>query len=378
MNYDLGDYAVMLADPVRGAAYLTAVRASVKPGHVVADIGSGPGVLGVYAALLGARRVFLIEPDDSVAVALALAGDNGVADRIEVMQSMSTQVQLPERADVIISDLRGVLPLFGTHIDAAVDMRARHLAPGGICIPHRDVLFTALVEDAAAYDAHVRTWDALPGEIAHASLDRLLANRWFRVHADGSTMLTDAEPWLTLDYDRPPARYEGLVSTRVTRAATAHAILCWFDTEMTPGIGFSNAPTAPRALYGQAMFPLATPLTVTEGDCVTIRLRAVPAGDEHHWTWDVRVERDGRVVGESRQSTLEGVPLSPSLLARRTDAFVPVRTREAEALQVMIDAADGTRSLRDIAARLHEKLPDQFPSVHQALRFVTQRASLWQ
>jgi hypothetical protein len=41
------EYARMLADPVRGSAYLAAVRESVRPGMVVADVGAGPGVLGI-------------------------------------------------------------------------------------------------------------------------------------------------------------------------------------------------------------------------------------------------------------------------------------------------------------------------------------------
>ena len=120
----------MLADPVRGAAYLAALRRSVKPDMVVADIGAGPGVLGIYAATLGARRVFLVEPDASVNAAYALAAENGVADRIEVIRASSTEIELPERADVIVSDLRGVTPFHGHHLEAAADMRRRLLAAG--------------------------------------------------------------------------------------------------------------------------------------------------------------------------------------------------------------------------------------------------------
>src|SRR4029434_3339802 len=115
------------ADPVRGSAYLAAVRESVLPGMVVADIGAGPGVLGTYAATLGARRVFLVEPDPSVNAAYALAAEDRVTDRIEVIRGLSTAIELPERADVIISDLRGVTPFHGHHLEAAADMRRRLL-----------------------------------------------------------------------------------------------------------------------------------------------------------------------------------------------------------------------------------------------------------
>ena len=153
MSYLIDDYAAMMADPIRASAYLAALRETVRPGCVVADVGAGPGVLGVYAAVLGARRVFLVEPDLSVGAAIALAEENGVRDRIEILRAFSIDATLPERADVVVSDLRGVLPLFEQHLKAAADIRARHLAPLGVTIPLRDRLYAALVD---APDAHAK------------------------------------------------------------------------------------------------------------------------------------------------------------------------------------------------------------------------------
>ena len=362
MSYELGDYASMVADPVRGAAYLHAIRSAVKPGDIVADIGAGPGILGVYAALLGARRVFLIEPDESVEVAMALAKENGVDDRVEVIRDVSMHVKLPELADVIISDLRGVLPFFGGHLEASADMRARLLKPGGVCIPQRDTMFLALTEDAASHDARVNTLRGVP-EIAHVSLDRLLANRWFRVHAAPEYLLTSAEPWLE--------------RTVVTREGTVHGMLCWFDTMLTDDIGFSNAPTAPRALYGQAMFPVTPPLHVMRGDSASVRLRAVCTDGEYLWSWQLRVERNGSVIAEARHSSLEGLTLSPSLLARRAEDFVPRPNADAAALQLLLNGVDGRRSLRDIAALLHERLPERFRTVREALTYASAHEHLW-
>ena len=120
MRYGLDEYARMLVDPVRGAAYLAAVRETVRPGMVVADIGAGPGALGVYAATLGARRVFLVDPDLSVIAGRALAEENGVGDRVDIFRSISTETELPEAADVIISDLH--MPVMDGR-DATIELR---------------------------------------------------------------------------------------------------------------------------------------------------------------------------------------------------------------------------------------------------------------
>ncbi len=67
---------------------LRAVAEQVRPGDRVADIGTGSGILAVAAALLGASRVIATDSDPAViAVARDNAARNGVADRVEVMET---------------------------------------------------------------------------------------------------------------------------------------------------------------------------------------------------------------------------------------------------------------------------------------------------
>ena len=114
--YSVHDYGRMIVDEVRMTAYVTALRAAVKPGSVVIDLGAGTGIFSLYACRFGAKKVYAIETNDAIDVARQIAAANGCADRIEFIQAVSTDVELPERADVIISDLRGSLPLFGQHL----------------------------------------------------------------------------------------------------------------------------------------------------------------------------------------------------------------------------------------------------------------------
>src|ERR1700722_2202928 len=129
--YSLRGYGEMIADQVRVEAYAQALRKTVKPGNVVLDIGTGPGIFAVLACKLGARRVYAVEPDEIIQVGREVAAANGCADRIVFIEEMSTAINLPEKADVIVSDLRGVLPLFQVHIPSIIDARARFLAPAG-------------------------------------------------------------------------------------------------------------------------------------------------------------------------------------------------------------------------------------------------------
>jgi len=54
--------------------------------------------------------------------------DNGFGDRVQIISKMSTEVELPERADVIVSDLRGVLPLFLRHMPSIASEQSTRTA----------------------------------------------------------------------------------------------------------------------------------------------------------------------------------------------------------------------------------------------------------
>src|SRR5262245_35616238 len=105
--YSVPDDGQMIGDRVRTDAYADALRRAVCPGAVVLDIGTGPGLWAMLACKAGARRVYALESSPIIQLARENARVNGFAERIELIEALSTQVTLPEKADVIVSDLRG-------------------------------------------------------------------------------------------------------------------------------------------------------------------------------------------------------------------------------------------------------------------------------
>src|SRR5215510_9070288 len=156
--YSLHFYGQMIADAPRMNAYAEALRHTVNRDSVVMDLGCGPGVFALLACKLGARRVYAVEPDNVIGLAREAAAANGFSDRIEFFEKLSTEITLPEPATIIISDLRGVLPLFEQNVASIIDAHERLLAPGGVLIPHRDVLWAAVVEAPEQYDEIVGPW----------------------------------------------------------------------------------------------------------------------------------------------------------------------------------------------------------------------------
>src|SRR6266851_2849998 len=150
--YSLETYGSMMADRVRLTAYREALRRAVRPGAVVADIGCGGGIFSLMACRAGARRVFAMETDPIIAVAREAAAAHGFLDRIVFLAGNSARLEIPERADVVVSDVRGVLPHFGRSMATIMDARKRFLAPGGAIIPQQDSVWAALSRASSFYE----------------------------------------------------------------------------------------------------------------------------------------------------------------------------------------------------------------------------------
>ena len=143
--YGLYDYGGMIADQGRTRAYAESLKRLVTPASVVVDIGTGTGILALLAGRLGARKVYAIEPSDAIQFGRRVAAQNGLDGRVEFIQGLSTQVQLPEKADVIVSDIHGVLPAHQRSLFSIMDARDRFLGFRGCLIPRRETLWAALV-----------------------------------------------------------------------------------------------------------------------------------------------------------------------------------------------------------------------------------------
>lgn len=95
-----------LIDEKRTLAYGKAISATVRPGDVVVDMGTGSGVLAMLAARAGAKTVYAVEIDQSnIATLGAVFRANGLEDRIVLIHGDVCKIDLPEKVDVIIGEM---------------------------------------------------------------------------------------------------------------------------------------------------------------------------------------------------------------------------------------------------------------------------------
>ncbi len=365
--YSLNGYGHMIADSVRMDAYERALKRTVRPGCVVLDIGTGTGIFALLACRMGARRVYAIEPSNAIGVAREIAAANGWADRIEFIQGQSTEVTLAERADVIVSDLRGVLPFCGGHFAAIADARRRHLAPGGTLIAQRDTLWATCIEAPELHSGIARPWSENAFGLDMRAALKLVTNQWSRVSLKPAQLLAAPGRLGEIDYGGVDAgAFMGTVTAHAARSGTGHGICAWFDATLAEGITFSNAPSAPELVYGQAFFPWPEPLTLAPGDAVTMTLRANPVGGDYSFGWDTRVTSRG-ATREFRQSSFFGEPLSPAVLRKQAASHVPALNDDGRIDQLAITLMDEGRPLGEIARRLAQGFPQRFARWEDAL-----------
>jgi protein arginine N-methyltransferase 1 len=375
--YSLRDFGDMIADSGRFAAYTAAIAAAVRPGDVVAEIGCGPGVFSLLACKAGARRVFAIESEDSIRFARDLAAANSLSDLIEFFQRDSHLTELPERVNVIVSDIRGVLPLYDHVIPSLEDARQRFLAPGGIMIPQREKLRAAVVEAEEYYSRLTSPWRKSTAGVDLSSTLLPLLNQFYNVLFKSNQLLTPAQDWGLLDYTTG-------TSTRVTaeldfnaeRDGTGHGVCLWFDSELFQGISFSSAPGTLGTVYGQLFLPWLEPVAIQKGQQIHVGLHADLVGQEYVWRWETKIpsaaNRDALVF---QQSTFQGANYTPNLLRRKAVDYVPILSEAGQADLWMLGRMDGSASLQNIAQAAAEQFPHLFSSWHDAFRRVADLSS---
>jgi type I protein arginine methyltransferase len=375
--YSLREFGFMAADPGRFGAYVEAIAAAVRPGDTVVEIGAGPSVFSLLACRAGARRVYAIESDSSIQFGRELAAANGFSDRIEFLECSSLAAQLPERVNVIVSDIRGSLPLYQRAMPSLEDARVRMLAPGGIMIPQRDILKAALLDAKELYSGLVVAWRENIAGLNLSPLREPALNQAYTGTFKREQIVSDERQWAVLDYMAG-------VSPRVTadfdlcaiRSATARGLCLWFEAQLFQNIGFSSAPGTPDTVFGQIFLPWLQPLTLQSGEKVHISLHANLVGDEYVWQWNTTIPASAdRAAIEFRQSSFNGAMYSPQSLHRQALDHIPVLSQSGEVDRWMLQQMDGHTTLQQIAHAAAQHFPHIFPTWQEAFRHAVSLSS---
>lgn len=302
-------HRTLIADVVRLRAFRDALAAVIRPGEtVVADIGTGTGILAFMAAKLGAKKVYAYEAQEIGAVAEKLKALNRMRS-VELIAGRSTEVLDPPRADVVVSETLGNFALEEFMVETMNDARARHLKPGGVLIPSAVEQFVCPVVSSRWRD-ELCVWDGV-GEVLGMPLDlgpaRVMSLNNAYVRLFSAEDLLDkgraAQRWDRVEFDRRNrlAR-KADISWPVKKAVAVHGVAVWWTAELAPGVAITTSPLATRTHWEQLYLPALEPLHLTAGEAFAAEISSRSSEVEGtDIAWSLRI-LDARGRERQRQS----------------------------------------------------------------------------
>ncbi len=375
MSLIVDEHREYLSDATRLAVFARALAHHVAPQSIVADLGTGTGILAVLACRAGAARVYAIESTGMVEIARAVATANGFAGRIHVIKADVAEVALPERVDVIVGDFVGRFGFESGIFESYPAAAAALLKPGGVVIPSEITLSIFPVE-STGLDERVRFWQAPRQGVVVAPAEDWALNTGYPAAIGAVALLGDAVEVARVPTTSVTAHSLGAdVRLVIRRAGVLHGLGGAFAAQLAPGVTLTNAPTAvERIARRNVFFPVRTPVEVTEGDMVQVRMRILPTESIVSWTVEVRAA-DGAVRMRSAHSTLHGLLIAREDLARARPDFVPALTRRGNARLTVLALCDGRRTLSEVERGVYDLHQELFETPAEAAAFVAEVTS---
>ncbi|WP_409490957.1 SAM-dependent methyltransferase [Amycolatopsis sp. cmx-11-12] len=310
--YDDFSYDYMIADELRTEAYRAALHA-LAPGKVVLDIGTGQDAIwAVTAANAGATRVYAIEVIPDIAEKARQSVEAaGLTDKVTILEGLSTRITLPERVDVLVSEIIGAIGGSEGAESVLDDARRRFLKPGGASIPHRCVTTVAAVDTSTVLPAGDLAFSPLflrDLEQIFASVGNPFDLRLCLLGLEQAEFLTSQAEVEELRFTSPmPGRGVDDVDLLVTKAGRIHGLALgmrlWITREEDQPIDSLAQQTSWCPVY----VPLSMDgIAVERGDRIALEIRRSLSDDGVHPDYEIT----GRILRAS-MSTVDIVWRSP-------------------------------------------------------------------
>jgi len=252
----------LLSDRIRTGVLHDAIKELVKPGDVVVDVGTGSGILSIFAARAGARKVYAIESTPIARLARQVVADNGLSHIIEVIEADARVAQLGELADVLISECLGNFVLSDAMLNVLVDCK-RMLKPNAIICPGL-VRFMMAPANLEPLMGALNWWKDPHYEVNWNACYRSAQNDVYPVQVPPE--LLSAEPKVSgrVFITEPPPKDPQHVLWTFDKATSVDAVVGWFTAELSPSVMLDTSP-AVQTCWGQVAFPIP-PIDVVPGD----------------------------------------------------------------------------------------------------------------
>uniref|UniRef100_A0A7M4ER90 type I protein arginine methyltransferase n=1 Tax=Crocodylus porosus TaxID=8502 RepID=A0A7M4ER90_CROPO len=161
-----GIHEEMLKDKVRTESYRDFIYQNLHifKDKVVLDVGCGTGILSMFAAKAGAKKVIGVDQSEIVYQAMDIIRLNKLEDTVTLIKGRIEEVDLPiEKVDIIISEWMGYFLLFESMLDSVIYAKDKYLAEGGSVYPDICTISLVAVSDMKKHADKLTFWDNVYG-----------------------------------------------------------------------------------------------------------------------------------------------------------------------------------------------------------------------
>ena len=234
----LNHHRLMLADDVRMQAYQEAISRQVRPGMRVLDLGTGTGVLAMWAAKAGAE-VVAIEPHEVIHVAEALARANELDAQIRFLKGDSRVLSLEGPVDLVVTECMGNFFVTDEMQPVLRDL-PRHLTPDALTIPRQISLHLAAA--TLPMWRELSFWQQPVGDLDLSAASAFAHQAAYVIACEPELVSTERACVAAFLLIEAPDTLTLRSCLSVTRAVTLHALVGWFDADLGEGITLSTQP----------------------------------------------------------------------------------------------------------------------------------------
>ncbi|CAL8120245.1 unnamed protein product [Orchesella dallaii] len=292
MSYDeLTIHHEMVFDHPRTNAYRKAIIEQtnrIKDSYVM-DLGCGSGILSMFCAQQGAKKVYAIDNAEIIYEAMSNSYENGFDSQIEFFRKDIDKEDLDiEKVDVIVSEFMGYFLFFEGMTETFIRTRDKYLKPGGVLMPDACNVYLVPVGRNGIYSSRMDCWDNVYGlkmsAMKELTMKEIPINSVSPDEVIGPAVCVKNLNLYTCAAD--DTKIDAEFVFRMDKETDFCAIAGYFDATFSgenKNIVLSTGPADPQTHWKQAVFFLPKPRRCSKGEELPCKFKSYPHHENPRW-----------------------------------------------------------------------------------------------
>lgn len=296
-----GIHMEMLKDTQRTTSYRDAMLMNkhMFKDKVVLDVGCGTGILSMFAAKAGARKVIGIDCSSVAIQAREIVKLNGFEGVITILQGKVEEQQIDEKVDIIISEWMGYFLLYESMLNTVLYARDKWGTADVKILPDRANMYVIGICDEQYVEEKFNVWENVEG-FDFSYFKRLSYIEPLIDTVDKSQLVTNTAPLFSFHINHVTVEelnFKSEFTLVAQRNDTVHALSVHFDTPFTAGhdhVVLDTSPMVPPTHWRQTVLYLINPIRMKEGEKLSCKMTCTPnPGNPRDLDISVHVDFDG-------------------------------------------------------------------------------------